>query len=375
MKRIIIIFLTLSLLLPFPTIKAKAEFSVSAAAAIVVNAATGEVLYSQNETLKLPMASTTKIMTAILLLENADLEKEITTTTEMVTVEGSSMGLLPGDTVSYRTLLYGMMLPSGNDAATTVAVSLGGSLEGFSIMMNKKAAELNMDNTNFVTPSGLDSKLHYSTVEDLANLSVYAMKNEIFREVVSTKEISVEYGNPPYRRSLYGHNKLLDNYTYATGVKTGYTSKSGRCLVSSAKKGNAELIAVTLNDSNTVSSHVSLLDYGFSLLQEQTLELPYEFSKIPVISGQISNAKLKVNTKTVSLSAAERESLEYKINLKKFVYAPIKKNTKVGSIEFSTKNGKIAELDILIKNTVKMQTSTKKSFLQNYVENLMSLIN
>ncbi len=348
---------------------------MSAAAAIVVNAATGEVLYSQNAKLKLPMASTTKIMTAILLLENADPNKEITTTAEMVTVEGSSMGLLPGDTVSYRTLLYGMMLPSGNDAATTVAISLGGSLEGFSLMMNKKAAELNMDNTNFVTPSGLDSELHYSTVEDMAKLAVYAMKNKTFREVVSTKEISVEYGNPPYRRRLYGHNKLLDNYSFATGIKTGYTSKSGRCLVSSAKKGNAELIAVTLNDSNTISSHSALLDYGFSLLQEKVLELPYEFSKIPVISGLSSKAELKVNTRTVALSAAERESLEYSINLKPFVYAPIKKNTKVGNIQFFTKNGKIAELDILIKNTVKMQTNAKKSFLEKYIENLVSLIN
>lgn len=373
MKRILCFCLVVVLIFPFVKIKATAVSEVPAAAAVVVNADTGEVLFSQNGDKRLPMASTTKIMTAILLLENADLKKEITTTKQMVTVEGSSMGLQEGDRVTYETLLYGMMLPSGNDAATTVAISLGGSLEGFSRMMNKKAAELGMDKTHFVTPSGLDSELHYSTALDMAKLAVYAMKNKKFKEVVSTKSVKVEYGNPPYIRSLFGHNKLLENYEWANGIKTGYTSKSGRCLVSSASKDGLNLIAVTLDDSNTVASHKALLEYGFSNLKKYTLELPYEYSKIPVISGTEKYAKLMVDSKTVGLSAAERESLEYEITLKPFVYAGEEEGGKVGSIKFYTKNGLLAELPIILKENIKTLDS-KGCFFKVFLNNLISLI-
>ena len=375
MKRILCFCLVVLLLLPFVNFKANATINISATAAVVVNADTGEVLFSQNGDRRLPMASTTKIMTAILLLENVDLKEEIITTKQMVTVEGSSMGLLEGDRVNYETLLYGMMLPSGNDAATTVAISLGGSLEGFSRMMNKKAAEIGMDNTHFVTPSGLDSELHYSTALDMAKLAVYAMKNKKFKEVVNTKSIRVEYGNPPYSRSLFGHNKLLDNYEWANGIKTGYTSKSGRCLVSSASKNGTNVIAVTLNDSNTVTSHKALLEYGFTNLTKYTLELPYEYSKIPVISGENKYAKLKVDTKSVGLSAKERESLSYKITLKSFIYAGQEKGSVVGSIKFYTKNGVLADLPIYLKEDTKtLKSKSSVGFLESLINNLISLI-
>ncbi len=376
LKRILCFGMAVLLLLINGKIIAKAEPNISASGAIVVNADTGEILFSQNANMRLPMASTTKIMTAILLLENSDLNEEITTTKQMVTVEGSSMGLLEGDRITYETLLYGMMLPSGNDAATTVAIALGGSLEGFARMMNKKAAELKMDNTHFVTPSGLDSELHYSTASDMAKLAVYAMKNEKFKEVVSTKSVRVEYGNPPYSRVLYGHNKLLDNYEWANGIKTGYTSKSGRCLVSSATRDGLNVIAVTLNDSNTVNSHKELLEYGFSVLSEYTLELPYEYSKIPVISGANKYAKLKADAKSIGLSASERESLEYKVILKPFVYAPQSKGSVVGSISFYTKSGQLASLPIYLEDNVeRYKEENNKSFFVRYIENLICLIN
>lgn len=373
MKRILCFCVAAFLLFFGSKFNVKAEPDISASAAIVVNADTGEVLYCKNGDKRLPMASTTKIMTAILLLENADLKRQIITTKQMVTVEGSSMGLLEGDRVTYETLLYGMMLPSGNDAATTVAISLGGSLEGFARMMNKKAAELKMDNTHFVTPSGLDSELHYSTVCDMAKLAVYAMKNEKFRQVVSTKEIRVEYGNPPYSRSLFGHNKLLDNYEWANGIKTGYTSKSGRCLVSSATKNGLNVIAVTLNDSNTVTSHKELLEYGFSNLTKYTLELPYGFSKIPIISGDKKYAALKVDAKTIGLSADERESLGYKITLKPFVYAGQKRGSVVGNIEFYTKNGTLDSLPVYLKEDAK-KNKANIGFFDKLLNNLIDLI-
>lgn len=375
MKRILCFCLAIIIAIPFVNFTARATVNIEAKAVALVNADTGEVLFTRNGNERLPMASTTKIMTAILLLENANLSEEITTTKQMVTVEGSSMGLLEGDKVTYETLLYGMMLPSGNDAATTVAIALGGSLDGFSRMMNKKAAELGLDNTHFVTPSGLDSELHYSTALDMAKLAVYAMKNKKFKEVVSTKSIRVEYGNPPYSRSLFGHNKLLENYEWANGIKTGYTSKSGRCLVSSASKDGLNLVAVTLGDSNTVASHKKLLEYGFTNLTKYTLELPYEYSKIPVISGTDKYAKLMVESKTVGLSAAERESLEYEITLKPFVYAGERKGSAVGNIKFYTKNGMLAELPIILKENTKILDSNRKgSLLKVFLNNLISLI-
>ena len=183
--------------------------SVSAGGAVIINGQSGEILWEQNCRKELSMASTTKIMTALLLCESGELDREITVTEEMVTVEGSSMGLLPGDKVTYRGLLYGMMLASGNDAANTVAIALGGDAATFSEMMNAKAAEIGMKNTNFVTPSGLDSASHYSTAYDMALLARYALENADFREACSSQYATLFYGNPPYRRTLKNHNKLL----------------------------------------------------------------------------------------------------------------------------------------------------------------------
>lgn len=375
-KRLFSIFLVVSVfVVSQPLISAKSNtLDITAKAAIVVNAKTGQVIYSKNANMRLPMASTTKIMTAVLLLENADLEKEITTTKEMVTVEGSSMGLLVGDRVTYHSLLYGMMLPSGNDAATTVAISLSGSLKEFALLMNKKAQTLSMNNTNFVTPSGLDDKYHYSTAEDMAKLSVYAMKNPKFRKVVSTEKIRLEYGNPPYSRMLFGHNKILKNYSGANGIKTGYTSKSGKCLVSSAKRGNHEVIAVTLNDPNTTLNHQKLLDYGFSKLNDTVLKLPEDFKEIEVISANKSFCNIASEEKVVSLTATEAEKLNYKVYLEPFVYAPIKKDEKVGRIDFYVGSTFLDSLDIKTLESVEKQKMKETTFLERLLQYIILFV-
>ena len=195
----------------------------SAKAAIVINGITGEVIYEHNANERLPMASTTKIMTALILAEQEDLSKEISCTKEMVTVEGSSMGLLVGDRVTYHDLLYGMLLASGNDAANTTAISIGGSVQKFADIMNEKAKELNLNNTHFVTPSGLDAEGHFTTAHDLALLAAYALKNEEFKKAASSYTARLCYGNPPYQRTLTNHNKLLKSYNGLVGVKTGFT--------------------------------------------------------------------------------------------------------------------------------------------------------
>jgi len=345
-----------------------------AKAACVVNGETGEIIYSVNGNVRLPMASTTKIMTAILLIENCQLGEKIVTTREMVTVEGSSMGLLEGDTVSFEALLYGMMLPSGNDAATTTAIAIGGTLQNFALMMNKKAAEIGMNNTNFVTPSGLDAENHYSTAEDMAKLAVYAMKNPIFKEVVATKRKTLYYGNPPYRRTVYGHNKILDIYSGGNGVKTGYTSKSGKCLVSSAERNGCKVISVTLNDSATWNNHSILLDYGFSRLHSVNLELPKEYCKPQVISGQKDNVSLETLKSEVFLTADEIENIRYKINLIPFLYAPLKKGDKVGEIQYYIGETHLKTLDITVKRDVKLKEKKPLPFYMEFINNIKLLM-
>lgn len=372
MKKCIACFLALCLCL---VLIPKAEaLDISAKAAIVVNAATGEVIYSQNPNLKLPMASTTKIMTALLLCENADLEEFVTTTKEMVTVEGSSMGLLEGDKVSYKALLYGMMLPSGNDAATTTAIALGGSLEKFALMMNQKARELSMDNTNFVTPSGLDAENHYSTAADMAKLAVYAMKNPTFREAAGTKSIRVEYGNPPYSRRLYGHNKILEIYDGGIGIKTGYTSKSGKCLVSAASRNGVEVIAVTLGDSNTWSHHTKLLNSGFSAINSVTYSLPDSGKEMRVLSGKSSHTQLTCEDFTVGLTPEEQERVEYKITLPEFCFAPLKEGETVGRIDYYIDGALLKSLPLTVAKAVEGIDIPKRNFWELLFRNFKTIL-
>jgi len=266
------------------------------------------------------------------------------------------------------------MLPSGNDAATTTAIAIGGTLQNFALMMNKKAAEIGMNNTNFVTPSGLDAENHYSTAEDMAKLAVYAMKNPIFKEVVATKRKTLYYGNPPYRRTVYGHNKILDIYSGGNGVKTGYTSKSGKCLVSSAERNGCKVISVTLNDSATWNNHSILLDYGFSRLHSVNLELPKEYCKPQVISGQKDNVSLETLKSEVFLTADEIENIRYKINLIPFLYAPLKKGDKVGEIQYYIGETHLKTLDITVKRDVKLKEKKPLPFYMEFINNIKLLM-
>ena len=345
---------------------------VPAAAAALLNADTGNLIAAQNETKKLPMASTTKIMTALILCERANLNDEVVCTKEMVTVEGSSMGLQVGDRVSYRALLYGMMLPSGNDAATTTAISLGGSLENFQQIMNDRAKALGLENTHFVTPSGLDAEGHYTTVADLAKLAFFAMKNETFKEAVGTEKIVVEYGNPPYRRYLKGHNKLMNCYDGTIGIKTGYTKKSGRCLVSAAKRNGCTLIAVTLNDANTLESHKTLLNYGFKKISSHSFSLPKEIAPPAVISGS-GRAKLSVDFFSLGLSDRELERLSYRVSIKPFVYAPLKESTVIGRIDYYIGSELLATVPIKTQNAVSLSGGRTATFFERFLRNAKRL--
>ncbi|MBQ2286045.1 MAG: D-alanyl-D-alanine carboxypeptidase [Clostridia bacterium] len=312
--------------------------AVSAKAAAVINGDTGEILFSQNAYERLPMASTTKIMTALLLCEHGEPEKEITVTSDMLKVEGSSMGLLAGDKVTYHDLLYGMMLASGNDAANVTAIALGGTVEQFVEKMNAKAAELGLNNTHFVTPSGLDAEGHYTTAAELAALAAYALKNESFAKAAASESAVLNYGNPPYRRSLKNHNKMLKLYEGAVGVKTGFTKKSGRCLVSAARKDGKLAVAVTLNDPDDWSDHSALLDFGLSSIKQTEYSPKTSMYAIPVIGSDTE--KLQVFIEPYTVNTLETQNVNCTVNLPKFLYAPVEKGDLLGTAVY-TLNGKV----------------------------------
>lgn len=338
----------------------------SAKSAILINGDTGEVIYEANADEVLPMASTTKIMTALLLCENGDFDREITVTDEMLRVEGSSMGLLAGDKVTLHDLLYGMMLASGNDAANVTAYVLGGTVNGFVKKMNAKAEELCLKNTHFATPSGLDAEGHYTTARDLVTLARYAMQNKEFAKAASSKSKVLNYGNPPYRRSLSNHNKLLQSFDGAIGVKTGYTKKSGRCLVSAAKRDGKYVIAVTLNDSNDWEDHKSMLNYGLSAINQTEISPQKKEYTIPVISG--TENSITVKTEPYIVNSIDTSGFEYELNLPRFLYAPIEKGEKIGSIIYK-KNGTVIDAKNIFSETQIDAVPEGRKFHQEIIEN------
>ncbi len=339
-----------------------AEISVSAKAAVVINADTKEILYSKNAHSKLSMASTTKIMTALLLAEQNTPQKWLVTTDEMVTVEGSSMGLKAGDTVTYYSLLVGMLLASGNDAANTTAFALAGSIEKFALMMNNRAKQIGMENTHFVTPSGLDDENHYSTAFDMALLAAEALKNETFKEVASSTKITTRYGNPPYNRTLSNHNRLLNEYEYCIGVKTGFTKKSGRCLVSAAEKDGCRVIAVTLNDPDDWQDHKNLLSLGLSKVTLKDITYNFNNDSISVVGG--NKDSLKITTESVFYSKTENSNtnITTKVNMLPFVYAEAKEGLVVGSVKYYCGDVLINEKPITIVGDSKYLSFKSKSF-------------
>ena len=252
----------------------KSGIGVSAVSAILIEADTGTVLFSKNEKEHRQIASTTKIMTALLTLEAGEPDKEFEVDPTAIKVEGTSMGLREGDIVTRRALCYGMLLPSGNDAANAAAVNISGSKSAFAVLMNKRAEEIGMTDTNFVTPSGLDADGQYSCAYDLALLTREAMNNKDFAKICGLPKAKVSFGNPKSDRILVNSNKLLTSYDGCIGVKTGYTRHAGRILVSAAERDGRMLIAVTISDPDDWRDHTALLDYGFAVLGRDTPVYP-----------------------------------------------------------------------------------------------------
>lgn len=341
---------------------------VSAKSCIMIEATTGGIIYEKNAYECLPMASTTKIMTTLLCLESGDLDTQFIVDSNAIKVEGSSMGLVEGDIVTKRALCYGMMLPSGNDSANATAVKLAGSIENFSTMMNHRAKEIGMNDTLFVTPSGLDSGEHHSTAYDMALLTREALKNPEFREICSQSSAQVNFGNPPYNRWLKNSNKLLNMYDGVIGVKTGFTDDAGRCLVSACERDGITLIVITLNAPNDWNDHISLYDYGFT---QVSMEEPTQMEfNLNLVGGIKDNVSLKP-IDDIKLPKVKGKDCNYSIEvtLPPFEYAPISSNEILGYVEYSL-NGevvatsKLATCQSVPKYDKPMKTSLKQKFLK-----------
>lgn len=313
---------------------------VSAQSAVVLTADTGTVLFEKDGHTPRPVASTTKIMTALLALEAAQERGDplVDITQEMVAVEGSSMGLQAGDSISLTGLAAGMLLASGNDAANAAALYLDGSLESFAARMNQRAAALGMEDTHFVTPSGLDGEDaqglgHLSTAYDMALLARAALENQAFRQLCSSPSLAVEFAEPVKRVTYTNHNKLLTQYPGCVGVKTGFTKEAGRCLVSAAERDGVLLIAVTLNAPNDWQDHTALLDYGFSQVEPYQLAGGDVRLTVPVVGSPVEVMSLRgSNGGEVTLPLGQGAQVERVVHAPKFLYAPVEAGEQVGEI-------------------------------------------
>ena len=313
---------------------------ISAQSAVVLTADTGTVLFEKDGHTPRPVASTTKIMTALLALEAAQEQGDplVDITQEMVAVEGSSMGLQAGDSISLTGLAAGMLLASGNDAANAAALYLDGSLESFAARMNQRAAALGMEDTHFVTPSGLDGEDaqglgHLSTAYDMALLARAALEDQAFRQLCSSPSLAVEFAEPVKRVTYTNHNKLLAQYQGCVGVKTGFTKEAGRCLVSAAERDGALLIAVTLNAPNDWQDHTALLDYGFSQVEPYQLAGGDVRLTVPVVGSPEEAVSLRgSNGGEVTLPLGQGAQVERVVHAPKFLYAPVEAGEQVGEI-------------------------------------------
>ncbi len=243
--------------------RAESDIESSARSAILIDAQSGQVLLSHNADEALPMASTTKVMTALMALEYGGLDETVTVGRNAYGVPGTSIYLGLGEKITLRDLLYGLMLASGNDAAVAIAEHIGGDTENFCRMMTLRAAELGCKETVFVNPNGLPVKGHHTTANDLALIAREAMKHELFRQIVSTQRASIPWEGRSYPRVLTNKNKLLAQYEGATGIKTGYTKAAGRCLVFGARRNGMEVIGVVLNCGNWFEEAARLMELGF----------------------------------------------------------------------------------------------------------------
>lgn len=347
-KKFICILCVLTILFPL-TVSAKSN-NVSAQKAVVIDKSTSTVLYQKSSNEKCSMASTTKIMTCLIACEKLKQNDIVSITNKMLDkTEGSLIYLKVGDKITVSDLIKGALLASGNDAANSLAVYTSGSVSEFVKLMNLYAIKFKMSNTHFETPSGLDSKNHYSTAYDMAMLTSHALDNKIFASVCKLQKADITInGNV---QTIYNHNKLLYQTENCIGVKTGFTEKSGRCLVSAYDYKGSTIIIVTLNDYDDWNDHKKLFDYAKN--QYKTL------SKTENISIDCVGTNRKKVVCTAQFDVSYLDNLTFKYYYYPILYAPILQNTKVGKTEIYSNNKLIRTVDIIVPESVKVWQTTK----------------
>lgn len=332
-------------------------FAVSAKSAIVLDAQTGRVLYEKDADRRCLIASTTKIMTALIVCEQCNVLDRVKIPKEAVGIEGSSLYLREGEVLTVQDLLYGLMLHSGNDAAMALAIYCSGTPEGFAEQMNDKARVLGMENSHFENPHGLDSPGHYSTARDMAVLTAYAMKNPIFQQTVSTKTVSI--GD----RRLRNHNKLLWQLPGAEGVKTGYTKAAGRILVSSVSRMGRRLIVVTVNAPDDWRDHVQLHEQGFAdYTVFQLVAAGQCLGEAEVWGGCEQKVQLLAED-AFFYSLRSDEQVDLRMSANNFVFAPVEEGAPAGTAYICINDEVVAKIPVVYGKTVEKQPTKKRNLL------------
>ena len=327
------------------------KINVSAHSALLYQPETEIYLYSKNADERMPMASTTKIMTALVALEESELTDLVLVDDSAIGTEGSSAYLREGDILTMNELLYALLLQSANDAAVAIACHVGGDIEGFASMMNERAEKLGLINTHFTNPHGLDEKEHYTTARELAIIAAEALKNQTFRNIVSTYKKS--FVTEERSRTYVNHNKLLQLYDGCIGVKTGFTKTSGRCLVGAAERNGLTFISVTLDAPSDWNDHKSMLDYGFSRLERLVFVngLDYNY-KIPLIDGESDFITVLNNNSASIITEKKQHNIKEYVKLSRFAIAPVYEGDILGEIIYTLDGSEAARVTLTAKETV-----------------------
>lgn len=357
------------------------EPEISSRTAIVMDTKSNKILYGKDENRRVAMASTTKIMTATVVIENVNLKEEVTISAKAAGIGGSRLGLKKDDKISVKDLLYGLMLRSGNDAAIALAEYVGGSVEGFAEKMNAKAKELGLQNTHFVTPHGLDDPEHYTTAYELAIMANYAMKNEVFAKIVGTKNYTVTING--YSKSLNNTNELLGYLQGVKGVKTGFTNNAGRCLVTCTERNGFEIITVVLGaDTKKIRTQdsIKLIEYAYKNYKQVDIT--------EIISSKFNEWK-KINENRIIIEKARKSShldlvfnnikqdiiplkftdvdnIDIEIYCLYSLKAPVEKGTVIGKMKIKLKDEVIETVDIINKETV--EKKNKQDYFLDFLD-------
>ncbi len=375
------------------SINSKEVPEVNSRSCVVLDRLSKNVLYRKNEKNKVKMASTTKIMTAIIVLENSSLDATVEASKKAAGTGGSRLGLKTGDKITIRDLMYGLMLCSGNDAAVCLAENIGGSIEGFAELMNSKAQELGLSNTHFESPHGLDSDGHYTTAYELALLSDYALKNPTFLNIVGTKNYTVTINGFP--KNLSNTNELLGNLNGVYGIKTGFTNGANRCLVTACKRGEMDIICVVLGaDTKNFRTRdsIKLIEYSFKTFEYFNIkdfvnQYISDWQKnnpnfFLIEKGYTNQLEIRVdsaleNTPIISIKKNLVSTIEANISLQSYLQAPINQNDLLGQLQVSSQGTHIADFDLFSNTTIRKNTITDYmfNFFKFYPNQLESLRN